>query len=269
MPASILVVDDELFMAQYLEDILTIEGHNVIVAFDGEEALSVIKENKVDLIILDVMMPKMNGFEVCRILKSQRQYNIIPIIMLTALKEESNRIEGFRVGADEYITKPFEPAELTSIIRVVLDRRKRAIMEGLIETAEFTLDSHYAYLKAVNEFITQLFLKTTFSQEDIMNIKLAFLELGINAIEHGSKKDINKKIHINYALYKDRLTIKFRDEGEGFDFHNLPDPTADECLLDLKGRGIHIARCLMDKVEFLGKGNEVIMTKFIPSKSTD
>ena len=104
---QILVVDDESRMRKLVKDFLVKKDFKVLEAADGEEALDIFFANKdIDLIILDVMMPKMDGWEVC---KEIRQYSKVPIIMLTAKTDERDELQGFELGVDEYIAKPFSP----------------------------------------------------------------------------------------------------------------------------------------------------------------
>ena len=117
---KILVVDDEARMRKLVKDFLSIKGYIVLEAQDGEEALKVFDANKdVKLILLDVMMPKMDGFEV---LEAIRQYSKVPVMMLTARSEERDELEGYKLGVDEYITKPFSPKILVARVEAVLRR---------------------------------------------------------------------------------------------------------------------------------------------------
>ena len=116
----ILVVDDEERMRKLVRDFLTRQGYQVLEAGDGEEAVRIFFEEKnIALVILDVMMPKMNGFEVA---KEIRQYSEVPIIMLTAKGEEQDELQGFKIGVDEYITKPFSPKILVARVENILKR---------------------------------------------------------------------------------------------------------------------------------------------------
>ena len=115
---KILVVDDEERMRKLVHDFLQRQGYQVLEAADGEEALEIFFEDKnISLIILDVMMPKMDGFEV---VKEIRQYSEGPIIMLTAKGEEQDELQGFKLGVDEYISKPFSPKILVARVENVL-----------------------------------------------------------------------------------------------------------------------------------------------------
>ncbi|MEW6607406.1 MAG: response regulator [bacterium] len=117
---KILVIDDEPYLVMALKIRLENVGYDVITASDGVEGLDKAQGENPDLIVLDVMMPKKSGYEVCQILKSDDQYKHIPIIMLTAKGQKSDKEWGEKVGADAYITKPFDDAELLSKINELL-----------------------------------------------------------------------------------------------------------------------------------------------------
>ena len=130
---KILVVDDEARMRKLVKDFLTIKGFIVLEAEDGEEALKVFDANKdVKLILLDVMMPKLNGFETLEVI---RQYSNVPVMMLTARSEERDELEGYKLGVDEYITKPFSPKILVARVEAVLRRTMGESDERLVAGA--------------------------------------------------------------------------------------------------------------------------------------
>lgn len=117
---KILVVDDEARMRKLVRDFLQISGFQVIEAEDGEQAVDIFFEQKdIAMVILDVMMPKMDGWETC---KAIRQYSQVPIIMLTARSEERDELQGFKLGVDEYISKPFSPKILVARVEAILRR---------------------------------------------------------------------------------------------------------------------------------------------------
>lgn len=121
---KVLVVDDETRMRKLVKDFLTVKGFQVIEAENGEEAVDLFFAQKdIALILLDVMMPKMDGWEVC---KTIRQYSQVPIIMLTARSEERDELQGFKLGVDEYISKPFSPKILVARVEAILRRTKQA-----------------------------------------------------------------------------------------------------------------------------------------------
>lgn len=104
----ILIVDDEADIIEILQFVLEAQGYECIIAMDGEEGLRLAREGNPDLIILDVMMPKINGYKISRLLKYDNKYKDIPILMITARSQEEDKIIGEETGADEYITKPFK-----------------------------------------------------------------------------------------------------------------------------------------------------------------
>lgn len=121
MPAKILVVEDEKLIAEMIQFNLEKEGYSVFLAFDGKEALNKAFQLNPDLILLDIMLPKMDGFAVCQQL---RQSLTTPIIMLTAKETEKDKVKGLELGADDYVTKPFSPRELLARVKANLRRVK-------------------------------------------------------------------------------------------------------------------------------------------------
>ena len=119
MEKKILVVDDEKEIRNLLDIYLSNEGYKVVKASDGEEALNILESDNIQLIVLDIMMPKMDGIEVCR---KVREKLSIPILMLSAKSEDMDKIQGIMTGADDYMTKPFNPLELTVRVKALLRR---------------------------------------------------------------------------------------------------------------------------------------------------
>ena len=117
---KILVVDDEIYIVHILDFSLGMEGYNVVTALDGEQAVEKARTEKPDLIVLDIMMPKLDGYETCKILKADELTKDIPVILLSAKGRNVDQKIGFEVGADDYITKPFSPRKLVERINAVL-----------------------------------------------------------------------------------------------------------------------------------------------------
>lgn len=127
MPSeNILLVEDDKHISKLVKYNLEKAGYNCIAVVTGEDGFVVLDKEKINLIILDVMLPKMDGFEVCRLIKQEDLYSQIPIIMLTARAEEIDRIVGLELGADDYIAKPFSPRELVLRVKAIL---KRAVVK--------------------------------------------------------------------------------------------------------------------------------------------
>ena len=127
MPARILVVEDEKDIVRLLKYNLEKEGYIALAAHDGEAGLDLAKKEKPDLIILDLMLPKMDGMDVCRQIRKESS---VPIIMLTAKKEELDRIVGLELGADDYVTKPFSVRELMARVKTILRRTRQRRKSG-------------------------------------------------------------------------------------------------------------------------------------------
>ena len=132
MPARILVVEDEKDIVRLLKYNLEKEGYIALSAYDGEAGLELAKKEKPDLIILDLMLPKKDGMDVCREIRKDSR---VPIIMLTAKKEELDRIIGLELGADDYVTKPFSVRELLARVKTILRRTHPAPVEERLSTA--------------------------------------------------------------------------------------------------------------------------------------
>ncbi len=140
MIPQVLVVEDEDALSALLQYNLDKEGYAVTVAGDGEEALVLIDEQMPDLVVLDWMLPKVSGVEVCRRLRARPETRNLPIIMLTARGEESDRIRGLDTGADDYVIKPFSMSELAARIRAVLRRIRPGLAEDRLHHGDIVVD---------------------------------------------------------------------------------------------------------------------------------
>ena len=142
MAAKVLVVDDEKMIVKGLRFSLMQEGYEVECAYDGEEAVNMIRDTRFDIVLLDVMLPKLSGFEV---LQQVREFSDVPIIMLTARGDDMDKILGLDYGADDYVTKPFNPLEVKGRIKAIIRRtsRSRSTETGsdkLIEVGDLRMD---------------------------------------------------------------------------------------------------------------------------------
>ena len=141
MPKKVLVVDDEKLIVKGIRFSLVQDGMEVDCAYDGEEALNKAKSNSYDMILLDIMLPKMDGFEVCQAI---REFSDMPIVMLTAKGDDMDKILGLEYGADDYITKPFNILEVKARIKAIMRRtspaRQQAAQASVIEKGDLKLD---------------------------------------------------------------------------------------------------------------------------------
>ena len=140
MQPYVLVMEDEDALATLLQYNLEKEGYRVVVAGDGEEGLVQIDERLPDLVLLDWMLPKVSGIEVCRRIRGRPETRTLPIIMLTARGEETDRVRGLDTGADDYLTKPFSMTELIARIRAVLRRIRPGLADDRINHGDIVID---------------------------------------------------------------------------------------------------------------------------------
>lgn len=149
---KILVVDDEKVIVKGIKYNLEQEGYQVACAYDGEEAVNLARDNSIDLILLDVMLPKMDGLTACRTI---RGFSDVPIIMLTARSEDIDKILGLEYGADDYITKPFNIREVTSRIKAILRRVNPAPKKDndIFVSGDITLDYNFRRIKVLDKVI--------------------------------------------------------------------------------------------------------------------
>ena len=139
MNANILIADDEPNQLELMSFNLSNAGYSIIKATNGKEAIELIENHSPDLIILDWMMPKMSGIDVCRTLRSRSETKQIPIIILSARSEDSDKSLGLDTGADDYISKPFSPKELISRVKALLRRARPALVNDILQYNDLTL----------------------------------------------------------------------------------------------------------------------------------
>ncbi|OQY34218.1 MAG: DNA-binding response regulator [Anaerolineaceae bacterium 4572_5.2] len=156
MSETILIVEDEPKVARLARDYLEKNGYRVLVAGDGNSGLAMARGEKPDLLVLDLMLPGMDGLDICRALRRESD---LPIIMLTARAEETDRLIGLEIGADDYITKPFSPRELVARVRALLRRAKgRVYQSGVIRVGEMEIntDNHSVVLAGESIHLTRI-----------------------------------------------------------------------------------------------------------------
>jgi two-component system alkaline phosphatase synthesis response regulator PhoP len=151
MTKTILIVDDEKRLVSLVESYLTQEGYRVVIAYNGKDGLAVAQKEKPDLVILDIMMPEMNGYDFIRVHRAEHD---TPIIMLTARVEDDDKVIGLELGADDYVTKPFKPRELMARVRNVLRRAgKNEAKAKTLRVSEITLDRDSREVQAAERLV--------------------------------------------------------------------------------------------------------------------
>ncbi len=270
--ARALIVEDHPDQATMVAQFLRLRDYEPIVAETGEEGLELARRHSPDIVLLDLMLPDISGFEVCRRLRTDRVTMLTPVVMLTALGDADNRRHGFRVGANAYVTKPWSPEDLFGAVAAA--RAWRAEMERgqLNGEIHVELNSEFTLLQDLNDFLMNLCQTTPFSHEQVMQLRQAVLEMSQNAIEWGNKHQSDRLVNITYRVYEDRIEIIIRDQGEGFDRSNLPhaaavdDPLShldvrDKLGLRAGGFGLMICEGMVDELRYNDIGNEVTLIK--------
>jgi two-component system, OmpR family, phosphate regulon response regulator PhoB len=140
MSATVLIVEDEKSISTLLKYNLEKEGYTIIISQNGEDGIEQVKKNLPDLVILDWMLPDLSGIAVCDLIKREPRLKSIPVIMLTAKSEETDKIRGFETGADDYVTKPFSTKELVLRVQALLKRVKPSLIEDIVVFKDLKID---------------------------------------------------------------------------------------------------------------------------------
>lgn len=169
-PSKIMVVDDETYIVELVKFNLEKEGFEVVVAYDGRSALDLVRSEVPDLIILDIMLPKMDGLEVCQALKQDINYHLIPIIMLTARAEEIDTVLGLELGADDYIKKPFSPREMVARVKARLRAVRILAAEQAVGTQVFVFKNLLVVPDKYEAFLDDVKLELTPKEFELLKI---------------------------------------------------------------------------------------------------
>lgn len=286
----ILIVDDETVNLNLLKEMLANQGYNFSFATNGKKALEVVSAARPDLILLDIMMPEMDGWEVLKRLKKDEQYRDIPVIVQTALESPKDFERGLSLGAYYYITKPISRTILLPLVKSALEeyRNIRYLKEEL-EKADEVLALTEEWTLRFRTLQQAISLSKLASKvcPDPAKALIGIMELLTNAVEHGiakigydEKSELNLRGHwadevlkrldlpenrqkfAKFLIRRDdrRITIRIEDPGPGFEWKNYLDFSIERAT-DSHGRGIAMANNLsFDSLEYSEQGNVVTCT---------
>ena len=271
MPTA-LIVEDDPDQAEMAARLLRYRGFESNIAGTGGEGLAKARSLKPDVILLDLMLPDTTGFDVCRGLRLDRETMLTPIVMLTALGDDLNRTRGFRVGANAYVPKPYGAEELFQAIADARAWRTRMEQKQIQGEIHVQINSEVAFLQEVNDFLMSVTLAIPFSQEQVLSLRQALLEMGQNAIEWGNRHQSDQLVDFTYRIYPDRVEIVIRDQGSGFDRTKLAHAaSADNPIAHMGvreklgiregGFGLLITHGMVDEMRYNEAGNEVTLIK--------
>ncbi len=272
MPRTVLIVDDERDTNDILADLVRARDFVPIQLLSGATVVDAVKTQNPDLVLLDVMLPDIDGFAVCERLKRERETNLVPVVIVTALNDPSHRLQGIRVGANAYLAKPFTPEALFKTIDEVLAWRDEHETHGTKGEIHFDIPSELAYLQQLNDMLTDLYAHTPLTERQVKDLRQVVMEMGGNAIEWGNRKDPGKLVKLIYRITPTHVSVIIRDEGPGFNPGNLPHAASDEDPighLDVRneagiregGFGIMLTKGLVDSFQYNEKGNQVTLVK--------
>jgi CheY-like chemotaxis protein/anti-sigma regulatory factor (Ser/Thr protein kinase) len=271
--ATALIVEDHPDQAEMVARLLKLHDFGpVVVAGNGETGLELARTLDPDVVLLDLMLPDISGFDVCRRLRTDRATMLTPVVMLTALGGSENLTQGFRVGANAYVTKPYGVDELIEAISAARAWRAEMERHELQGEIHVELNSEITLLNDLNDFLLNLCQSTPFDPEQVMQLRQAVMEMAHNAIEWGNKHETDRLVVIRYRVYPDRVEIIVRDQGPGFNVNNLPHAAApddpfthldvrDKLGLRAGGFGLMICKGMVDELRYNDSGNEVTLIK--------
>lgn len=257
----ILVVDDEEDVRETLSEMIKELGYQVVVAENGKEALDRIKTEKVDLIITDLSMPKMNGLEL--IVTSKRINPNIPIGVISAFGNVENTTYALTRGAFSFIAKPFKMPQVKELIRKGKQLRELslgtyALMEWVQSRTEMDFPSEPSLFPSAILFaVKECQWRGIEDETRLENVAICLEELLSNAFIHGNRKDKDKRIKVKMAFDAEKFVLSVKDEGEGFDGENYLEKIREEQPSMPEKRGLFIVDLLMEELRFSKKGNEV------------
>lgn len=288
--ATVLVVDDSPVDRRLVGGLLAKSSSlEVEYASGGKEALQLMEEVKPNLVVTDLLMPHMDGLELVAVIV--KAYPLVPVILMTGQGSEMAAVEALKAGASSYVPKSeLQNLLLTTVadlLEISLEEQLRARMMDSMSGCRFSINNDATLIRALIIHVRRFISKARLCDETAEIRTCVALEEALNnALYHGnleldsSLRDgdpatfrvmveerrhahpyRNRKIHLSVQIETDQATIVIRDEGPGFDPHQLPDPTAPANLEKLSGRGLLLMRTFMDEVEFNERGNELTLIK--------
>ncbi len=289
---KVLVVEDDNSSRLYLENLLEINGYNCKSAPNGMEGLNIFEEFMPDIVITDIQMPIMDGLEMLENIRARKTDTIV--IITTVYGSENYAIQALHLGANNYLKKPVSGIDLLPLLRkyhhIKYGKFPEDASRGIVSYRKFKMEFS-TNMANIPLIVDNILIESSCLNEDNdrINVELGLVELITNAFEHGnleidaddklkaleennlealyaerlSRKDLkDRKIHIEFYMDRECCEWVIEDEGKGFDWRNIKDPTCGENLLGLSGRGIFISNFLFDEIQYAGRGNIVRVKKY-------
>jgi CheY-like chemotaxis protein len=251
MPTA-LIVEDEPEANRLLSMLVQLRGYETVSAFTGGEALEIVGRRSPDIVFLDLMLPDINGFEVCKALKGRRRTNPIPVVMVTARLAPENRRHGFRVGANEYVPKPYTPDQIFDAMEAA-DTWRRDLGRDADE-GEIRVDTRRDVepFEQISRLQALLLGRTPLDEECVHRFGLDLSEMVHHVLEWGRRRGVEEAATVRYRLEPSRVTVTIRD---------LAGWSADGDLPHEQALGLLLGRTRFDHVDYNETGDEVTLSK--------
>jgi DNA-binding response OmpR family regulator len=277
MTRKVLIVEDERELGLLLGEHLRRWGFEPTILNEGKNVVSWVQQNRPAVVLLDLMLPDLDGYTLCEALKLNRDTNLVPVVMVTALNHREDLLRGLEVGANRYLTKPFSSENLREAVYDAIAWHDSLLRNGTQGEVNFRLQSDAHHLEELNNMLGSLLLFSGLTQQQARQLTTAVRELGTNAIEWGHQKQTERIVTVNYRIDPQKVAIRIRDTGPGFDPKNLPhaadpeDPIAHMMVRETLGLreggfGILMSRGLVDEMNYNEAGNEVELIKYFSPK---
>ena len=293
---KILIVEDDHASRLFLESLLESNNYDFRSAENGIEGLNVFEEYNPDIVLSDIKMPIMDGLELLEAIRDKNSDTIVVIV--TAFGSENYAIQALHLGANNYLKKPVSSQELLRLLKkykaIISGKYSPESLPGKLINRTFSIEFKSEYTK-IPKIVDKIMIESAIDINDSekVNIELGLVELITNAVEHGNlgisyiekqlaldegklselfddrvhnKKFKNRKVKVDFFTDEEKYQWTITDDGKGFNWKSIPDPTDQEHILELNGRGIFISNFLFDKIEYFGNGNVVTATKYIFEK---
>jgi CheY-like chemotaxis protein len=251
MPKA-LIVEDEPEANELLAMLVQLRGYQTDSAFTGGEALEKASTDRPDIVFLDLMLPDLNGYDVCRALKGSRDTNAIPVVMVTARLADENRVQGFQVGATEYVPKPYTPDQIFGAMAQA-DAWTRKLAEGEVEgTIPLDARDDVGHLRDVNRLLSLLLERTPLTEDAARGIGQVLVDLALRAVDWGGRNGKGPVATLRYRWDQREVVITLTDESGWF----AADPPRKP-----EGLGGLIARGRFDEITCKDSTGQVVMVR--------
>jgi CheY-like chemotaxis protein/anti-sigma regulatory factor (Ser/Thr protein kinase) len=261
----VLLVDDDPAIRDVLARYMSSAGLEVTQAKDGNVALEIFRGQPFDLVLSDVKMPLMDGLQLLEAVKDLSP--TLPVVMISGYEDTETIVRALKMGAENFLAKPVTKANLIRVLKQALAARV-PINLGLDSccsvhhVSEMTTPSRPEFIRLLVNQMGISAEQAGFVEDRLDNsLRLALVEALTNAMEHGNDWDEDKPVAVRAEFTRHQMRVTISDQGRGFPWQRLPDPTHGSNLTAERGRGVFLMRTIMDQVSFNDKGNQVTLVK--------